>query len=52
MRSALYYPHTQIKSEHLLKTSLLLWDKVSVIAPWEHYLPNFDNPIAAEAFAS
>src|SRR5258708_34951263 len=51
MRSALYYPHTQIKSEQLLKTSLLLWDQVNIIAPWENYRPKYDNPIAAEAFA-
>jgi hypothetical protein len=51
MRSALYYPHTQIKSKQLFKTALLLWDRVTVITPWEHYIPNYDDPSVAEAFA-
>jgi hypothetical protein len=51
MRSALYYPHTKIKSTELFKTALLLWDRITVIAPWDHYIPNYDDPIAAEAFA-
>jgi hypothetical protein len=37
MRSVLCYPHTKIRSEKLLKTSLLLWDKVSFIGPWRQF---------------
>jgi hypothetical protein len=37
MRSALYYPYTSIQSEDLLRTSLLLWDRVYTIAPWKGY---------------
>lgn len=33
MRSALYYPHTQMKDEALLKNALLLWDQVEFISP-------------------
>jgi hypothetical protein len=33
MRSALYYPHTQMKDEALLKNALLLWDEVEFISP-------------------
>jgi len=41
VRSALYYPHTEIKSENLFKTALLLWDQVYVIAPWPNYEPRY-----------
>jgi hypothetical protein len=33
MNTALYYPHTSIESESLLKTALLLWDKLEYIVP-------------------
>jgi len=50
MRSALYYPHTEIQSEGLLKTALLLWDQVYVIAPWENFIPNYASSDTREAF--
>jgi hypothetical protein len=34
VRSALYYPFTSIQSEELIRTSLLLWDRVHVMVPW------------------
>lgn len=37
MRSALYYPYTSIQSERLIRTSLLLWDKVHIIVPYEGF---------------
>ncbi len=37
MRSALYYPHTTIRNEHLVKTALLLWDRLEYIVPWPHF---------------
>jgi len=37
MRSALYYPHTSIRNEHLVKTALLLWDRLEYIVPWPHF---------------
>jgi hypothetical protein len=50
MRSALYYPHTEIKSETLLKRCLMLWDQVNVIVPFNDYVPHYSNPSAREAF--
>lgn len=49
MRSALYYPHTRIRSEELLKTSLLLWDKVRFITPWPEFDVKYGNPTVQEA---
>jgi hypothetical protein len=37
MRSALYYPHTSIRNEKLVKTALLLWDRLEYIVPWPHF---------------
>ena len=51
MRSALYYPHTKVQSEQLLKTALLLWDNLYVIVPWVGYQPLYDLPQANEAFS-
>lgn len=33
MRSAVYYPHTQIRDESFLKNALLLWDRVEFVSP-------------------
>ena len=49
MRSALYYPHTKIRSEELLKSSLLLRDKVSFIVPWQHFDEKYPDPTVQEA---
>lgn len=35
MYSALYYPHTTVQNEELIKTGLLLWDKLECIVPSE-----------------
>jgi hypothetical protein len=51
MRSALYYPHTEIRNENLLKSALFLWDKVHVIVPWPQYTPRYEAKRAQEAFA-
>jgi hypothetical protein len=50
MRSALYYPHTEIESRNLLKTALLLWDQVYIIAPWPGYQPHYGSQEESEAF--
>jgi hypothetical protein len=50
MRSALYYPHTKIRSEALLKTALLLWDELHIVAPRQHYRPRYDSTEQNEAF--
>lgn len=49
MRSALYYPHTEIKSENLLKTALLLWDRLEFIVPWHNYKPTYADAKFSEA---
>jgi hypothetical protein len=36
--TAVYYPHTTLRSPDLLRTALLLWDHVDCIVPW----PNFE----------
>lgn len=51
LRSALYYPHTRVNSEELLKSALLYWDELYVIAPWEGYEPDYESRGAAEAFS-
>lgn len=49
MRSAIYYPHTRMRSEALLKSSLLLWDQVEFIAPEVTFAPAHESPEFAEA---
>lgn len=49
MRSAVYYPHTQLHSTDLVKQSLLLWDKVSVIVPWKGYRERHKDRLHEEA---
>jgi hypothetical protein len=49
MRTALYFPHTEIRSQNLLKTSLLLWDKLEFIVPFPDYKPHYQNPSVAKA---
>ena len=36
---ALYYPHTEIHSETILKNTLLLWDSVETIVPTKKWVP-------------
>jgi hypothetical protein len=50
MRSALYYPHTEIQSEDLMRTALLLWDEIHAIVPWPGYRPHYRDPLLGEAF--
>jgi hypothetical protein len=49
MLSALYYPHTRIKSKSLLKTALLLWDRLEFIIPDPHFNVQYDDKEMAEA---
>ena len=44
MLSALYYPHTTVRDEGLLRHALLVWDKVSFIVPWRGFLQQQDSP--------
>ena len=43
MRLALYYPHTKLHTENILKRSLLLWDRLEYIVPEEKYKPDYKD---------
>ncbi len=49
MRSALYYPHTTIEDEALVKTALILWDRLEFIVPWRGFRPDYDSRDIARA---
>jgi hypothetical protein len=49
MRAALYYPHTSIENVDLVKTALLLWDKLEFIVPWQEFRTSYDDPLIARA---
>ena len=44
MNSALYFPHTRVNSQSLLREALLLWDRVETIVPWEDQWVAADLP--------
>ena len=39
IRSAIFYPHSGVRTLDMLKTGLLLWDEIQFIAPDEHLQP-------------
>lgn len=49
MRSALYYPHTEVKSDALVRSALLTWDRLEFIVPRQEYKPHYANRDMAEA---
>lgn len=49
MRSALYYPHTTVGSKNLVKTGLLLWDKLEFLVPYPEFSPTYGNKKIAQA---
>jgi hypothetical protein len=49
VRSALYYPHTTIRNHDLIRTGLLLWDRLEFIVPSDHYRPHYPSKRIAEA---
>lgn len=49
MRTALYFPHTEVRSKNLIHTSLLMWDQLETIIPYQGYRPNYDDREAAAA---
>src|ERR1700730_17945140 len=49
MRSALYYPHTKLHTENILKRSLLLWDRLEYIVPDKAYKPVYEDKRFARA---
>ena len=50
MYSALYYPHTKIRNESMLKSALLLWDQIHTIVPWPGYRIEDGPDLEVEAF--
>jgi hypothetical protein len=49
MRSALYYPHTTVEHAPLVRTALLLWDRLEFIVPDEHFKPVYEDPLIERA---
>jgi len=49
MRTALYYPYTRVRSKGLLKTALILWDRLEYISPSDDFVPEYGNRKLAEA---
>ena len=49
MRSALYYPHTTVESVELVKSALLLWDRLEFIVPWTSFRAKYDDPLVERA---
>lgn len=51
MRSAVYYPRTEVHSRPLMQSSLLLWDELYTIVPEPDYQPEYgDDAEMAEAW--
>lgn len=49
MRSALYYPHTEIQSKSLIRSALLTWDQLEYIVPFKGYRTHYEDKAIAEA---
>lgn len=49
MRTALYFPHTEVRSEQILRTALMTWDKLEFIVPYHGFRPHYDNCEMARA---
>ena len=49
MRSALYFPHTEVRSKDLIRSALLTWDHLEYIAPFEGYHTRYEDRDSARA---
>lgn len=49
MRTALYFPHTEVRSKSLVHTALLMWDNLEIIVPWEGFASEYRDREIAEA---
>lgn len=49
MRSALYFPHTEVRSKELIRSALLTWDHLEYIVPFVGYNTNYDDQDSARA---
>ena len=50
MRSAIYYPNFEVRDPSVLRTALLMWDELHVIAPFKGLLPYYPDQGFAEAW--
>jgi hypothetical protein len=46
MYTALYFPHTEVRSKSLVKAALLTWDKLETIIPFPEYRPRYEGVVA------
>jgi hypothetical protein len=46
MRSAIYYPYATIDNTMLIKSALLLWDKLEYVVPWKGFDPGYVGELA------
>lgn len=49
LHTALYFPHTEVRSESLVRNALLTWDSLEYIAPDKDYTPRYESKHMAEA---
>ena len=49
MHSALYYPHASVNNLELVKSALLLWDRLEFIVPWQSYKGSYLDPLVERA---
>lgn len=49
MRTALYFPHTEVRSKSVIHTSLLMWDQLETIVPYDGYRSQYTDYEAAAA---
>ena len=49
MRSALYFPHTEVRSPDIMRTALLTWDTLEFISPFDGYRPAYQDRQMARA---
>jgi len=49
VRTALYFPHTEVRSKSVIHSALLLWDQLETIVPYSGYRPLYDDAEAAAA---
>jgi len=49
MRTALYFPHTEVRSASVVRTALLTWDSLETIVPFRGYQSQYSDARIAEA---
>lgn len=49
MRSALYFPHTEVRGKNVVHTALLMWDELEYIVPFDGYHPHYTDRHIADA---